>query len=574
MPGSRKTTAVDSAGPTASSTTLSPQSSNNIQLHTADEHVQERGGNVNHHVLRAEEKQEDLSEYPSNARLLFLFLALILCMLLAVIDMTITATAVPHITDEFHSLNDVGWYASVFFMTVASSQSTWGKIFRYFDLKAMFLGSIALFELGNLICGVAPNSNALIVGRAITGLGASGVIAGCYTVAAFAVRPAQRPAFTGGLAATYGIGSSIAPVIGGVLADRVTWRWCFYLNLPIGGFAAAVLFFIFKTPPQARSEADHNAPWREKLLQMDLPGFFISLAAVTCLLLALLWGGTAKRWDSADVIGTLVGFFLLAILFAVVEYYQGERSMVVPRIMKQRLVLVGSVVGFLTGGAQFVLVYYVPIYFQAILGMSAQDSGVRNLAYIIAISLFTIVSGAAISITGHSTPLVVGGCALWTVAAGLITTWSKSTTTGQTIGYQILAGVGVGIAYQGPILAAQALAAPTDIAATSAMLLFFQTMGGAFTVSAAQSGFTNELIRRLRGYSPETDVMAVIATGVTELPKVYGGQELDAILRSYSDGLQVVFTIIVGLTGAATLCALFLPWRSFKSIRAQRGDKI
>jgi MFS family permease len=195
--------------------------------------------------------------------------------------------------------------------------------------------------------GAAPNSNALIVGRAITGLGASGVIAGCYTVAAFAVRPAQRPAFTGGLAATYGIGSSIAPVIGGVLADRVTWRWCFYLNLPIGGFAAAVLFFIFKTPPHSRNEADHNATWREKLLQMDLPGFFISLAAVTCLLLALLWGGTAKSWNSADVIGTLVGFFLLVILFVVVESYQGERSMVVPRIMKQRLVLVGSIVGFL-----------------------------------------------------------------------------------------------------------------------------------------------------------------------------------------------------------------------------------
>jgi hypothetical protein len=151
--GSGKTTAVDSAAPTASSSTLSPSYSNDIQLDPVGEHVLESGGNGSHDALGGEEKQEDLEEYPSGARLLYLFLALILCMLLAVIDMTITATAVPHITDEFHSLNDVGWYASVFFMTVASSQSTWGKIFRYFDLKAMFLGSIALFELGNLICG-------------------------------------------------------------------------------------------------------------------------------------------------------------------------------------------------------------------------------------------------------------------------------------------------------------------------------------------------------------------------------------------------------------------------------------
>lgn len=198
-----------------------------------------------------------------------------------------------------------------------------------------------------LFIGVAPNSNALIVGRAITGMGASGVIAGCYTVAAFAVRPKQRPAFTGALAATYGIGSSIAPVIGGALADKVTWRWCFYINLPIGGFAAAVLFIFFKTPAQSRNEADHNASWREKLLQMDLPGFFISLAAVTCLLLALMWGGSSKPWNSADVIGTLVGFFVITLLFIWVEWYQGERSMVVPRILKQRVVLVGSIVGFL-----------------------------------------------------------------------------------------------------------------------------------------------------------------------------------------------------------------------------------
>lgn len=187
-------------------------------------------------------------------------------------------------------------------------------------------------------------------------------------------------------------------------------------------------------------------------------------------------------------------------------------------------------------------------------------------------ALFTVIAGAAITATGHFTPLVVGGAAVWTVGAGLITTWSQTTTVGQWIGYQILAGMGVGLSYQGPILAAQALASPTDLSATSAMLLFFQTMGGAFMVSAAQTAFTNQMMNKIREYSPQTDVAAVVATGVTEIRKVYQGAELTAILRSYSDGLQVAFAIMVALTGIATLCAFFLPWKSIKAIQAERGD--
>jgi hypothetical protein len=145
QPGLDSVAAFDPSPPSSSS--------NDLELHTYDEEVTERGEKASQDATEPAEEQEG-GEYPSGLRLLYLFLALILCMLLAVIDMTITATAVPHITDEFHSLDDIGWYASVFFMTVASSQSTWGKVYRYFDLKTMFLGSIALFELGNLICGM------------------------------------------------------------------------------------------------------------------------------------------------------------------------------------------------------------------------------------------------------------------------------------------------------------------------------------------------------------------------------------------------------------------------------------
>ena len=165
------------------------------------------------------------ADYPRTFQLAFIVVALVLSIFLVSLDMTIVATAIPRITDEFHSLNDVGWYGSAFFLTVASFQSMWGKAYKYFPLKATFLVSIVIFEIGSLICGVAQNSVTLIIGRAIAGMGGAGIASGAYTIIAFAVPPIQRPAFTGILGAVYGCASVIGPLLGGVFTSQATWRW-------------------------------------------------------------------------------------------------------------------------------------------------------------------------------------------------------------------------------------------------------------------------------------------------------------------------------------------------------------
>lgn len=503
----------------------------------------------------------DNEEYPTGMRLGLMIIALMLSMFLASLDMTILSTAIPKITSDFQSLDAVGWYASAFFLTVAASQSSWGKAYKYFPLKIVILFAIGIFELGSLVCGVAPNSIALIIGRAITGLGAAGVLGGCYTIIAFSVAPVKRPVFTGLLGATYGIASVVGPLLGGVFTDRVTWRWCFYINLPVGWVSAGIILLVFKNPKGAQAT---HVTISEKILQMDLPGAFLIMAAVICYILALQDGGVTKAWNSSSIIGLLVGFVLIIGAFIVFEYFQKDRALLLGRLIKDRTMIVGCLFMFLLGGSFFVLLYYLPIYFQSIQNISASQSGIRSLPLIISMTLFTIVSGGLLTAFGRFAPLLLFGSGVGALGAGLIYTFSRNSSTGMWIGYQIIAGVGLGSCFQVPIMAGQALAAPKDVSAVTSILLFAQTIGGAFLVSAAESAFVNTLISKLHQDSPSIDPSAVIAAGATGLRAAFSKDDLPSILKCYMVALKVTYNIATAAAGLAFLVALFAKWTSIK----------
>jgi hypothetical protein len=302
------------------------------------------------------------------------------------------------------------------------------------------------------------------------------------------------------------------------------------------------------------------------------------MGCCVCFLLALQWGGITRPWSDASVIGTLVGFALLLGLFGLVEWYSGDRALLQPHLIKKPIIIINNFYIVFLGGTFFLLVYYLPIYFQSVDGVSPLNSGIRNLPLIVSVSIFTIVSGGLITVTGYWRPILIWASIFSTVGAGLLYTLQVGTTSGHWIGYQILAGVGLGLGVQVPIIVAQASVEPGDLPAVTAMVLcksilvlllfhtnvplVFQTSGGSFFVSAGQSAFENRLIGSLAKNAPSVDPALVIATGATDIRTVFSGAEQAGVIQSYLDGLHYTFILIIVLAGlsfvAVTAAVLLL----------------
>jgi len=283
-------------------------------------------------------------------------------------DRTIIGVAIPAISNEFKSFGDISWYETAFLLTLCVCQLPMGKIFKYFPAKWTLAVLVGIFTAGTVLCAAAPTSNAFIVGRAISGIGAAGCTVGAQVILVEILPLRKRPKYQGAIGAIFGIASVVGPLAGGAFTSKLSWRWCFYFSIPIAGVALAGLVFVLPAnPPPNKLEGTLF----EKFMKFDPIGNCLVAPDITFVLLAVQWGGILYPWSSPRVIALLVVGSVLCVAFVVSQIYLGEDGTCPPRIMKQRSMAASTIVQVCLGAPLIITSFYIPIYFQVQLSLPA-----------------------------------------------------------------------------------------------------------------------------------------------------------------------------------------------------------
>lgn len=505
----------------------------------------------------AQSEGDSLQKKRKGRRQLLVFIGLQLALFLAALDGTIVSTALPTIGSFFNRMDIASWVATAYILTYNAFQPLFSKLSDIFGRKIIISIGIVIFLIGSILCGTAQNMVWLIVARAITGIGAAAIYSMVFIIVSDLVSLEKRGNYQGLITAVYALSSVFGPLIGGAFTDRVSWRWNFFINLPVGAIAM-VLIFVY-----LRNDASKDSV-TEKMKRVDYIGSTIVLTSTTLFLLAMNFGGQEFPWNSPAVIVPLIFVVIFIIVLTWVELKHAKEPLIPPRLFKNQ-----SVIGILGnnwffGMVFFSLLYYLPVYFQVTRGDSAIWSGIRLIPMQLTVTIVSTLTGLTITRWRKYRPFLLVGISLLVLSIGIFSLFDINTSWSMIYGITCLAGVGFGMLFSSSIIALQASAEPRDMGVVTGLGNFVRILGGALGVAISSAILNSSLLSELPQQLPAQYVQAAIQSSEFvrhDLPPQY----VNYVLSCYIHALRLNWYVMTLMAGLGLCCSFFIKHTNLKN---------
>ncbi|MEU5280103.1 MFS transporter [Streptomyces asoensis] len=481
-------------------------------------------------VLDARSRAADPREEHVSGNVLVSIGALLLGMLLAALDQTIVSTALPTIVSELGGMEHLSWVVTAYLLASTAATPLWGKLGDQYGRKRLFQIAIVIFLIGSALCGMAQNMPQLIGFRALQGLGGGGLMVLSMAIVGDIVPPRERGRYQGLFGAVFGATSVLGPLLGGLFTQHLSWRWVFYVNLPVGVVALAVIAAVLHIPRRSTKHV------------IDYLGTFLIAAVATCLVLVASLGGTTWDWGSAQIIGLAVLGVLLGVAFVAVERRAAEPVLPL-KLFRIRTFTLSAVISFIVGFAMFGAMTYLPTFLQVVQGVSPTLSGVHMLPMVVGLLLSSTVSGQIVSRTGRWKVFPVSGTAVTTIGLLLLHRLDEHSSTAEMSACFFVFGLGLGLVMQVLVLIVQNAVAYEDLGVATSGATFFRSIGASFGVAIFGTVFAGRLGDKLtdafRGerLPPGISVSGLESDprGIASLPSALRPQALHAYASAITD---------------------------------------
>ncbi|WOI57210.1 MFS transporter [Palleronia sp. LCG004] len=465
--------------------------------------------------------------------------ALMLVMLLSSLSQTIVSTALPTIVGELGGLEYLAWIVTAYMLAMTVVTPIYGKLGDMLGRKRVLQAAIILFLAGSALCGFAQSTTHLIIFRAIQGLGGGGLIVSAMAAVGDVVSPRERGRYQGYFGAVFGVSTVTGPLIGGYIVEHLSWRWIFYVNLPVGLVGLAVIAWAFAPPPKREPRP------------MDWTGAALLAIGLTALVLSTSLGGNTLPWTSPVILG-LAALTILSLGALVWAERRAAEPILPPALFRNQTFLVSSAVGFIVGLAMFAAVTYMPVYLQIVQGISPSRAGLALTPLMGGLFLTSIVSGRIISRIGRYRTFPIVGTALMAVGLGLMSFLGPQTSLLLALGAMSVLGLGLGLVMQVLVLAVQNAVDYRNLGVATSGATLFRSIGGALGVSGAGAIFSAGLATRLSATLPSGTSVATTPGAINALP----GPTRDLYHAAYAGALHPVFVTAAALA----VLAFALTW--------------